>query len=118
MSNISDATCANEVRVTTLERQFESLESTIKKMEDRFDTKLDLILFQINKIAVLEAGHATQANAVSRAFDKIESLETELASLKDFRSHTQGMARMAWLLWGTVGIAVAGVIFKLLTQVS
>jgi hypothetical protein len=109
---MSEGACPNDHRIEVLEKQYEKLQESIKKMEDKFDSKLDLILFQINKIAVLEANHNNHSAAVNRAFGRLEDVQKELDNLKQFQSHTEGMARMAWLLWGTIGAAVAGIIFK------
>lgn len=105
--------CSQIHRIDTLERRDESIFSTLKKMEDKFDAKLDLILFQINKIAVLEANHQHHSNALDRAFEKIEHLEDSIRETEAFRNKTEGMAKMAWTLWA----AISGIVGFLLIKV-
>ncbi len=101
-------------RIETLERRDETIFSAIKKMEDKFDAKLDLILFQIQKIAVLEANHQNHQAGMERAFSRIEALEDQSRELQAFKNQTSGMARMAWVLWTALGVSVAGIIVKIL----
>lgn len=100
-------------RIETLERRDETIFAAIKKMEDKFDAKLDLILFQIQKIAVLEANHENHQLGMQRAFSRIEDLEHQARDLQAFRNQTHGMAKMAWILWTALGVSVAGVIVKI-----
>lgn len=104
--------CSNSHRIELLERKDDSIFTALKKMEDKFDAKLDLILFQINKIAVLEANHQHHSNALDRAFEKIESLEVSLRESQTFQHKTEGMARMAWYLWAAISGAVGFLIVK------
>lgn len=105
--------CSQLHRIDTLERKDESIFSALKKMEDKFDSKLDLILFQISKIAVLEANHQHQSSALDRAFKKIEDLEKSVEGTVAFKHKTEGMAKMAWYLWA----ALSGVVGFLLIKV-
>jgi hypothetical protein len=104
--------CHYEHRISSLEKKDETLFGILKNMEDKFDSKLDLILFQINKIAVLEANHTNHAASMQRAFQKIENLEGENRKLNTFKDRTEGMAKMAWLLWGSVGGLVGFLLIK------
>jgi len=106
--------CTSLHRIETLERKEDVVFTAIKKMEDKFDAKLDLILFQIQKIAVLEANHQNHQAGMARAFDKIEYLESQARDLQAFKNHTSGMAKMAWVLWSALGISVAGLLVKVL----
>jgi hypothetical protein len=84
-------------------------------MEDKFDAKLDMIIFQINKVAVLEEKHTYQSQALGRAFEKLGMIETDVDTLKSFKDKTEGMARMAYLLWAAMGISLGAVIMKVIT---
>lgn len=104
--------CSQTHRLDALERKDESIFTTLKKMEDKFDSKLDLILFQINKIAVLEANHQHHSTALDRAFGKLEAMESDLRESQAFQHKTEGMARMAWYLWAAISGAVGFLIVK------
>jgi hypothetical protein len=71
-----------------------------------------MILFQINKVAILEEKHTYQSAALARAFDQLKNLETELKMLQDFKNKTEGMARMAWLVWSAMGLSLAAILTK------
>jgi len=107
--------CHYEHRLEQIERRYESLLESLKKMEDKFDTKLDMILFQINKVAILEEKHTYQSQALGRAFEKIGLIETSVDNLKSFKDKTEGMARMAYLLWTAMGVSVGALAVKVLT---
>lgn len=106
--------CTSMHRIETLERKEETIFNALKKMEDKFDAKLDLILFQIQKIAVLEANHQNHQAGMARAFDRIDHLEQQARDLQAFKHQTSGMAKMAWILWTALGISVAGLVVKVL----
>jgi hypothetical protein len=82
-------------------------------MEDKFDAKLDMILFQINKVAILEEKHSYQSAALERAFTRIQILDASVDQLNSFKDKTEGMAKMAWIIWGGLGLTVAGIVAKL-----
>ena len=105
--------CPHETRIASIEQRHERLLESIKKMEDKFDAKLDMIIFQINKVAVLEEKHTYQSQALGRAFEKLGMVELDIDKLKSFMDKTEGMARMAWYIWGAMGIGLASVIAKL-----
>lgn len=107
--------CNQDTRISTMERRYESLLESIKKMEDKFDGKLDLILFQVNKVAVLEEKHTSQSQALGRAFQKIETLEGHIDDLSSFKNRAEGMARMAFVLWSALGISVGAIAVKVLS---
>lgn len=111
MSEI-DHRCQQVNRIETLEKRDESIIKTLELMENRFDAKLDLILSQISKIAVLEVNHQNASSAINRAFTKMEELEKLTRDLAAFRDRTEGMAKMAWLLWGVMGTGLGFLILK------
>lgn len=104
--------CTQLHRISTLEKSTDALMDKLLSIENKFDGKLDLILMQINKIAVLEANHANHSSALGRAFDKIDEIESDNRRLNDWKSHTEGMARMAWMLWGSLGAGTLALIYK------
>jgi hypothetical protein len=104
--------CFHEKRLEVIERRYDGLLESLKKMEDKFDAKLDMILFQINKVAVLEEKHTYQSAALERAFTKIEILDEAIDQLSSFKDKTEGMARMAWLLWSAMGVTIGGLVLK------
>jgi hypothetical protein len=105
--------CNQEKRLEALERRHDALLESLKKMEDKFDAKLDMIIFQINKVAVLEEKHTYQSQALGRAFEKLGMLETSVDTLDKFRAHIEGMAKMAWVIWSAMGLSLAAIIAKL-----
>ena len=106
--------CASHHRITALEKRDEDLLSEIRKMSEKFDSKLDMIISQVTKIEVLEVNHSYHKDAMDRAFKKIEQLEANCTTLVEYKNKAEGMAKMAWLLWSGMGISVVGLIFKAL----
>lgn len=104
--------CTQIHRLDTLEKREDTIIKSLEIMENRFDAKLDLILSQINKIAVLEVNHQNASSAINRAFVKLEEVERTTRELSTFRDHTEGMAKMAWLLWGIMGTGLGFLILK------
>lgn len=117
--------CKHEFEIKALAQRDEALQKSM----DGVSTKLDLILAQITKVAVLEEKHSNQTVDLTRAHDKIGKLEKELdekaGSLKreldelskearGFINHTNGMAKMAWLLWTCLGAGVVTLFVKVL----
>lgn len=99
-------------RIAQVESRHEQLLAKLQAIEDKFDTKLDMILMQITKIAVLEVNLSNNTAATNRAFSAIASCETRITEIEHFRARIEGMTKLAWILWGTVGTAVAGLFIK------
>ena len=104
--------CSSDLRLDALERRHETLLENIKKMEDRFDAKLDLILSQLNKVAILEEKHTYQSASLERAFTRIKDLDDQVDALSSFKDQVKGMARMAYLIWGAMGVSIAAIVAK------
>lgn len=104
--------CSQHHRIGTIEKNMDGVMEKLQAMESKFDGKLDLILMQINKIAVLEANHANHSSALGRAFDKVEKLEEDSRRLNEFKSKAEGMAQLAWVLWGSIGAGTLALMFK------
>jgi hypothetical protein len=104
------AECSQEPRLVALEQQ----DNALHKALDKFDTKLDAILTQVSKIAVLEANHSHHSDGLGRAFKAIADLNNKhdaddvaingrLSDLEKFMNKTTGMAQLAYILWGAMG---------------
>lgn len=91
----------------------------LKKSMEVVSTKLDLILAQITKVAILEERHNGSTADINRAHLYIANLEKEVKTLstevRDYISESRGMAKMAWALWtllsGGMGMMLAKIFF-------
>lgn len=99
MSECNPVTCDKESRLGALEQQ----DNAISKAIERLDGKLDAILVQVSKIAVLETNHSHQSGALDRAFNAINTTSVKVESLEKFQSNIEGMARLAYILWASFG---------------
>ena len=72
----------------------------LKKTMEGVSTKLDLILAQITKVAILEEKHSNSTADINRAHIYIANLEKEVKVLSEevraYISESKGMAKMAW----------------------
>ena len=113
-SQAACGTCQNEAEISTLQSKAGAVE---KRMDD-ISAKLDMILMQVTKVAVLEANHNNQSQDVTRAHAKIAELERKLEkSMEDlgrkydamslevtsFISYSKGRDKVIWAL--AVGVA-------------
>ena len=106
--------CSFIHRIENLEKRDDDMVSMLGKMESKFDSKLDMIILQINKVAVLEASHQAHSSAMDRCFKALEKLTVKLDEFDAFRNRTEGMATMAWLVWGMMGSGIGFLMFKVL----
>lgn len=87
---------------------------SIKQTSEGMTTKLDLILAQVTKVAILEERHNNQQSDVNRAHIKIEALAKEVEQLaietRAFISYSQGRDKVLWAL----GAVVLGLLVKAL----
>ena len=87
----------------------------LEKMENKFDAKLDMILMQMSKLAVLEANHSTHNAEMQKLSNEVSTCKAAITDVTAFKHHTQGMAKMAWILWtalsGLVGFLLVKVLF-------
>lgn len=104
---MADCECKHDGKIAMLEQRDQMIVDSLNKLEG----KVDLILMQITKVAVLEVSHANQNEAIARSFKRIEDLEASLKNLSkessDFISYTKGMAKMAMIMWGILTGAVS-----------
>lgn len=96
-------------RISLLEQSAGQTQRTMEAVS----TKLDLILAQITKIALLEQKHDNSTLDINRAHTKIEQLAKEVDALaietRNFISYSKGMTKVIW--------SIGGVVFALLVKV-
>lgn len=77
--------------------------------------KLDLILAQITRVAILEEKYTTQQVDVTRAHTRIAMLETSLNALsveaREFISYSKGRDMVLWALGGGLAALAIKVLF-------
>ena len=97
-------------RLAINEKSVHSVERTMEAVS----TKLDLILAQITKVAILEEKHSNLILDNDRAHKKIDDVSDKLGSLseesKAFMNYTKGQNKVLWVLAG----GVAGLFVKVL----
>lgn len=101
--------CADhERRISLTEQSVASLKQT----NEGITTKLDLILAQVTRVALLEEKHTTLMTDNNRAHSKISSLEKSIDELgresREFINYTKGQNK---ILWG-IGAVVATLFIK------
>lgn len=86
-----------------------------KEVTQGMTAKLDLILAQITRVAVLEEKHSMQQLDVTRAHARIQRQEDALTTLANetraFINYTKGVTRVLWVLAGAVGVLFIKVLF-------
>lgn len=101
----------HEKRLTLTERSVTSVEKTM----DGVSTKLDLILAQVTKIALLELSHQNAKEDITRAHDRVGKMEESLNTLalesRAFMNTTKGMMKIVWGIGGAVGLLLVKVLF-------
>ena len=110
--NPSQYPCADhEKRMAMAEKSVETVERTMENVS----TKLDLILAQITKVAILEEKHHNQTVDVTRAHDKINKQEIKHDALaleiRAFMNQMKGQSKVLWALGGVVGVLLVKVLF-------
>lgn len=103
--------------------------ASVKSALDSLNTKVDLILAQVTKVAILEEKHTAQQIDLTRAHRKIETLEAdhakEIESLRkiiddlaiearSYINESRGMAKMGLIVWTSLGAAVLLLLVKIL----
>ena len=88
---------------------------SLKGTNEGITTKLDLLLAQMTKVALLEERNINQQVDLSRAHSKIASNEAKLEALseesKAFMNYTKGQNKVLWALSGAVGVLLIKVLF-------
>lgn len=108
----ASAPCADhEKRISLTERSVNTMERTM----DAVSTKLDLILAQITKVAILEEKHSNLIIDNDRAHKKISDLGTKFDALAEesraFMNFSKGQNKVLWALGGVVGVLLIKVLF-------
>lgn len=97
-------------RLTMAEKAVNSVE----KVMEAVSTKLDLILAQITKVAILEEKHSNLIVDNDRAHKKISDLTDKLDRLAEetraFMNYSKGQQKVMW----AIGTAVAALVIKAL----
>lgn len=103
------------------ERRISLTEQAIAQMtrtNEGITAKLDLILAQITKVAILEERHNAQASDLGRAHDKISKLTREYEEfsreVRSFINEARGMAKATKVIWMLLGSGVALALGKIL----
>ena len=104
--------CAShEQRIALTEQAVMSLKQT----NEGITTKLDLLLAQMTKVALLEERHVTQQQDLTRAHSKIESTNKELDELavetRKFIAYSQGQDKVLWAIGAVVLALVTKALF-------
>lgn len=104
--------CADhEKRIALTERSVTSMERTMEAVS----TKLDLILAQITRVAILEEKHSTQQTDLNRAHSKIAELGKDhdrlAEEIRGFMNFTKGQAKVMWALGGAVAALFIKILF-------
>ena len=106
--------CKHESKIAILEQRDQMIVEALQKM----DGKVDLILMQVTKVAVLEVNHSNHNEALGRAFSRIETLEKDNAALakeaREFINEVKGMAKMGYWVWGLMGTGLGAMLVKVL----
>lgn len=87
----------------------------IRAANEQMVNKLDLLLTQMTKIALLEERHLSQQTDLNRAHDRIGELSKALTahvnSTEAFINYSKGRDRVLWTLSAAVGILVLKAVF-------
>ena len=89
--------------------------SSVEKVMEAVSTKLDLILAQITKVAILEEKHSNLIVDNDRAHKKIAALEKkhdDLAiEIRAFMNQMKGQSKVMWAIGAAVGALVVKALF-------
>ena len=89
--------------------------SSVEKVMDAVSTKLDLILAQITKVAILEEKHSALIVDNDRAHKKISDLAEKFDRLAEesraFMNYSKGQQKVMWAIGGVVMALVVKALF-------
>ena len=104
--------CADHERRLSLTEQSVA---SLKQTNEGITTKLDLILAQITRVALLEEKHTNLMTDNNRAHSKIGNLEKSVDELakesREFISYTKGQNKILWWIGGIVAALFIKVVF-------
>jgi hypothetical protein len=98
----------------TVESNYLALIEALHKLDNKVDAKLDMVLMQISKIAVIESDIRHSSDAMERAFQAIATVEKRVADLQQFQNETKGASKVVWMAisaLGAVALAMIGKVF-------
>jgi len=88
---------------------------SLKATNEELTTKMDLLLAQMTKVALLEERNITQQVDITRAHKKIEDLEKkhdDLATeIRAFMNYSKGQQKIMWTIGGVVMALVIKALF-------
>lgn len=104
--------CADhERRISLTEQSVASLKQT----NEGIRTKLDLILAQVTRVALLEEKHTSLMTDNNRAHNKIAGLEKDIEKLglesREFINYTKGQNKIIWAIGGVVAMMFVKILF-------
>ena len=106
--------CKHESTISGLTHDRDAMKNTLEGVS----TKLDLILAQITKVAILEERHTNSTLDINRAHayiaDLREDVDTLSKEVREFINYSKGAARTAWAVWSFMGATVLAVLGKVL----
>lgn len=108
----------HEKRMSSVETKMvltEQAVMSLKATNEGLTTKMDLLLAQMTKVALLEERNITQQVDITRAHKKIEDLEGEHKALaieiREFMNHSKGQSKVMWAIGAAVGALVIKALF-------
>lgn len=104
--------CAShEQRIALLERAV----SSIERSNEANGAKLDMILTQVTRVAILEEKHTAQQADVNRAHNGLANIGKKLDELatesRAFMNYSRGQGKIIWALAGGVAMLSIKVLF-------
>lgn len=94
--------CRHEGRLATLEHQDQVQADTLARIE----AKMDIMMAQISKVALLENNHNHQAAAVGRAFGELEKMTAKVASHDRAVYVAMGFIMAMSVFWTVMGYRI------------
>ena len=94
--------CRHEGRLATLEHQDQVHKDTLARIE----AKMDIMMAQISKVALLESNHDHQAAAVGRAFGELEKMAGKVASHDRAVYLAMGFIAAMSVFWTVMGYRI------------
>lgn len=115
--NIVDRRAEPPLKCNEMENRINLTEQAVmslKQTNEGLTTKMDLLLAQMTKVALLEERNVTQQVDLGRAHAKIDSNSEKFESLalesRAFMNYTKGQNKILW----AIGAAVAALVVKAL----
>ena len=109
LKRYDDATCQDhDMRIALIEQALFGLKTT----SEGIIGKLDLLIAQTTKVALLEERHVAQAGDVNRAHERIKALDfvvtSHIKEAEAFINHSKGRDKVLWAM----GAAIFALLIK------